>query len=53
MICDSYYQAIRTATPDKIEQADFIMLRDGLVAFEGSADELRASDDPYLRSFLS
>ena len=45
--------AIVSASPDKVDQADFIMLRDGRVAFEGSADELRAADDPYLRSFLS
>jgi phospholipid/cholesterol/gamma-HCH transport system ATP-binding protein len=41
------------ATAEKIEQADFVMLRDGKIAFEGSADELRTSDDPYLRAFLS
>jgi hypothetical protein len=29
------------------------MLRDGNIVFEGSADELRASPDPYLREFLS
>ena len=29
------------------------MLRDGRIMFEGSADELRASTDPYLREFLS
>ena len=29
------------------------MLRDGRIVFEGSADELRASTDPYLRAFLS
>ena len=45
--------AIVGAQAEKIEQADFVMLRDGKVAFEGSADELRASDDPYLRQFLS
>ncbi len=44
---------ISPATAEKIEQADFIMLRDGKIAFQGSADELRASDDPYLREFLS
>jgi phospholipid/cholesterol/gamma-HCH transport system ATP-binding protein len=44
---------IVTATAEKTEQADFVMLRDGKIAFEGSADELRASDDPYLRAFLS
>lgn len=45
--------AIVNATAEKMEQADFVMLRDGKVAFEGSAHELRASDDPYLRAFLS
>jgi phospholipid/cholesterol/gamma-HCH transport system ATP-binding protein len=47
------HAAIAAASPEKIEQADFVMLRDGKIAFEGSADELRASDDPYLREFLS
>lgn len=46
-------RAIVAAPSEKIEQADFVMLRDGRIAFEGSADELRASDDPYLRAFLS
>ena len=41
------------ATPEKLEQAEFVMLRDGLVHFEGTARELRASTDPYLRLFLS
>jgi ABC-type transporter Mla maintaining outer membrane lipid asymmetry ATPase subunit MlaF len=29
------------------------MLRDGLIVFEGDADTLRASQDPYIRDFLS
>ena len=29
------------------------MLKDGGVAFEGNADELRASDDAYIKAFLS
>ena len=37
----------------KVEQADFVMLREAVVAFEGSADELRNSTDPYLKTFLS
>jgi phospholipid/cholesterol/gamma-HCH transport system ATP-binding protein len=37
----------------KVNQADFVMLRDGTIAFEGSADELRSSTDPYLKTFLS
>jgi phospholipid/cholesterol/gamma-HCH transport system ATP-binding protein len=34
-------------------KTDFLMLREGHVAFTGSADELRASTDPYLHAFLS
>jgi phospholipid/cholesterol/gamma-HCH transport system ATP-binding protein len=41
------------ATPEKERQAEFIMLRDGLVCFEGDADALRASTDSYIREFLS
>jgi phospholipid/cholesterol/gamma-HCH transport system ATP-binding protein len=41
------------ATPEKEREAEFIMLRDGLIVFEGDADALRASTDPYLRTFLS
>ncbi len=41
------------ATPEKSDEAEFIMLRDGLICFEGNADELRRSSDPYLKSFLS
>ena len=41
------------ASPAKAEMTEFLMLKDGLVAFEGAADELRHSDDPYLKAFLS
>jgi phospholipid/cholesterol/gamma-HCH transport system ATP-binding protein len=43
------------ADADKAEEAEFIMLRDGRIAFEGHAAELRAATavDPYLRTFLS
>jgi phospholipid/cholesterol/gamma-HCH transport system ATP-binding protein len=41
------------ADPEKRGQAEFIMLRDGRVAFEGDAEELRSSSDPYLQTFLS
>ena len=44
---------IARASREKAEETEFLMLRDGLVAFEGSADELRQSDDEYLRTFLS
>ena len=41
------------AAPDKIEQADFVMIKEGRVHFEGTAEELRHSKDPYLQTFLS
>ncbi|MBI2828842.1 MAG: ATP-binding cassette domain-containing protein [Acidobacteria bacterium] len=41
------------ADPEKSEEAEFIMLKDGGVAFEGYAAELRASSDAYLKTFLS
>jgi phospholipid/cholesterol/gamma-HCH transport system ATP-binding protein len=41
------------ASESKLEQADFVMIREGRVAFEGSAWDLRNSKDPYLRTFLS
>ncbi|MBI4885738.1 MAG: ATP-binding cassette domain-containing protein [Acidobacteria bacterium] len=37
----------------KAREAEFIMLKDGGIHFEGHAEELRDSRDPYLRSFLS
>ena len=41
------------AGPAKLEEAEFMMLKDGLIVFEGTADELRASSDPYIKAFLS
>ena len=41
------------ASDGKEREAEFIMLRDGLIVFEGDADALRASQDPYIRTFLS
>ena len=41
------------ATPEKCEEAEFIMVKDGVICFEGTADELRRSTDPYLQTFLS
>jgi phospholipid/cholesterol/gamma-HCH transport system ATP-binding protein len=41
------------ATPAKERQAEFIMLKDGLICFEGDADALRNSSDPYIQKFLS
>jgi phospholipid/cholesterol/gamma-HCH transport system ATP-binding protein len=44
---------ISPADPHKADEAEFIMLKDGLICFEGNASELRASSDPYIRQFLS
>ena len=41
------------AGPAKMQEAEFMMLKDGLIIFEGTADELRASTDPYIQAFLS
>jgi phospholipid/cholesterol/gamma-HCH transport system ATP-binding protein len=41
------------AVEAKTEEADFVMIREGRVAFEGNAVELRHSKDPYLQAFLS
>ena len=44
---------IVAASEEKAEDAEFIMLRDGELAFEGTAAELRSSQDHYLKTFLS
>ncbi len=45
--------SIVPATPEKSNEAEFIMLKDGLIVFEGNAEELQRSTDPYLQTFLS
>jgi phospholipid/cholesterol/gamma-HCH transport system ATP-binding protein len=46
---------IDRAGPAKADESEFIMLKDGRIAFEGNASELReaARQDPYVRAFLS
>jgi phospholipid/cholesterol/gamma-HCH transport system ATP-binding protein len=44
---------ISPADARKADEAEFIMLKDGVVGFEGNASELRASTDPYIKEFLS
>lgn len=44
---------IADAAPAKVDETEFMMLKDGVICFEGSADELRHADDPYLKNFLS
>jgi phospholipid/cholesterol/gamma-HCH transport system ATP-binding protein len=41
------------ASPEKAAETAFLVLKDAGVLFEGDAQELRASDDPYIRAFLS
>ncbi|MEQ1759110.1 MAG: ATP-binding cassette domain-containing protein [Vicinamibacterales bacterium] len=41
------------ADEQKSDEAEFIMLRNGVLAFEGNAQELRSATDPYLKTFLS
>jgi ABC-type transporter Mla maintaining outer membrane lipid asymmetry ATPase subunit MlaF len=45
--------SIAPATPDKVREAEFIMLRQGLIVFEGDAEALRRSTDPYIETFLA
>jgi phospholipid/cholesterol/gamma-HCH transport system ATP-binding protein len=44
---------ILPATRTKEREAEFLMLREGVIVFEGDADALRAATDPYIREFLS
>ena len=47
--------AFERASGPKADEAEFIMLRDGRIAFEGNASELHAATqtDPYIHSFLN
>jgi phospholipid/cholesterol/gamma-HCH transport system ATP-binding protein len=45
--------AIVPADEQKIEEAEFIVLKDTRIFFEGPAAALRASQDPYLKTYLS
>jgi phospholipid/cholesterol/gamma-HCH transport system ATP-binding protein len=44
---------IEAAGREKEQETGFMMLRDGLIVFEGDADRLRHSTDDYIRTFLS
>ncbi len=44
---------IRSADGGRAEHADFMVLHDGRITFVGSADELLASPDPYLKELLA
>jgi phospholipid/cholesterol/gamma-HCH transport system ATP-binding protein len=45
--------AFEPIAPGAAPKTLFVMLRDGQIAFEGTAAELRATGDAYLRAFLS
>jgi phospholipid/cholesterol/gamma-HCH transport system ATP-binding protein len=44
---------IVSAAAAKCDEAEFIMLKEGLICFEGNAAELRAASESYIRDFLS
>jgi hypothetical protein len=46
---DIDYVPVTVGMPHRTE---FIMLKDGRIAFEGTAEELRGSTDAYLKAFL-
>jgi phospholipid/cholesterol/gamma-HCH transport system ATP-binding protein len=41
------------ADAHKEQQAEFVMLKDGALVFEGDAETFKRSKDPYLQEFLS
>jgi ABC-type transporter Mla maintaining outer membrane lipid asymmetry ATPase subunit MlaF len=47
--------AFERAPLRKADEAEFIMLKDGRIGFEGNASEMRdaAAKDPYIHAFLS
>jgi hypothetical protein len=42
----------RPGSTEKVDESEFIMLKDGLISFEGNAEQ-QHSTDPYLKTFLS
>lgn len=44
---------IAAAAPGPPPLADFMLLRDGRIQFTGTADELLASEDPYVKEYLA
>jgi phospholipid/cholesterol/gamma-HCH transport system ATP-binding protein len=62
---DAFYVATHCAVPEngririvpaderKAREAEFVMMRDGVLMFEGDAETLRQSQDRYLQTFLS
>jgi phospholipid/cholesterol/gamma-HCH transport system ATP-binding protein len=44
---------IHPATPEKTDETEFLLLKDGRIYFDGHLSRLRASTDPYLKTFLT
>jgi ABC-type transporter Mla maintaining outer membrane lipid asymmetry ATPase subunit MlaF len=44
--------AIVKAREEEVAPAEFLLLQDAQIRFRGTAEELMASDDEYLREFL-
>ena len=65
LLRDAFYIATHTAVREngvvrivpaeehKAREAEFIMIKDGFLVFEGDAEDLRTSQDDYLKTFLS
>jgi phospholipid/cholesterol/gamma-HCH transport system ATP-binding protein len=53
VVRDNGRERFVSADPKKADEAEFLMLRDGKVVFEGNASELRSSNDDYIERFLS
>jgi hypothetical protein len=49
---DGRVEFVRKAEPHA-DETEFMMLRDGRIAFEGTAADLRKAGDAYIQSFLS
>lgn len=45
--------AIYPASPEKIAEAEFFVLKDGRVYFHGRAQDLHTTSDPYLHMFMT
>src|SRR5688572_10172265 len=52
-VTDNEQARIIAAEPGKADEAEFIMLADAQIYFNGNLAALRASPDPYLKTFLS
>jgi phospholipid/cholesterol/gamma-HCH transport system ATP-binding protein len=52
-LADNGRTRIVAVDPGKADEAEFIMLADAQIYFEGTLAELRASTDPYVKKFLS